>query len=189
MRRGDLRSLLAGPVLDVAPRLLGMLLVSLVDGTETAVELREVEAYDGSDDPASHAFGGPTARNRSMYGEAGVLYVYRSYGVHWCCNVVTGPRGKAAAVLLRGGVPARGLEEMMRRRGRRDHLADGPGKLCAALGITGAHDGLDLLAGGTVRLLPGEERPYVTSPRIGISKALERPWRFLAGDGTGRASR
>jgi len=177
----ELRTLLRGPVLEVAPRILGMTVVSRIGGVETSVELAEVEAYNGADDPASHAFRGPTARNRSMFAGPGTLYVYRSYGIHWCCNVVTGPRGRGSAVLLRGGVPKAGVEEMRRRRRRDDHLCDGPGKLCEALGISGEVDGLDLLGTGPVRLLPGAApRPYRSSSRIGLSHATDRPWRFVA---------
>lgn len=172
-------SALRGDPVAAARALLGRLLVSTIDGVRVAVRLSEVEAYGGADDPASHAFSGETPRNRTMFGPPGRLYVYRAYGVHWCANVVCGPTGRPGAVLLRGGVPVTGLEVMVARRGRAEHVADGPGRLCEALGITGAEDGEDL-AGERVRL-EGRAAPgrIVASPRIGISRAAERPWRFV----------
>jgi DNA-3-methyladenine glycosylase len=170
---------LAGPVVDAARALLGRLLVSDVDGLPTAVMLAEVEAYGGADDAASHAAGGPSSRNRSMFGPAGTLYVYRAYGIHWCANVVTGPAGEASAVLLRGGMPIVGLDVMEARRGRADHLCDGPGRLAQALGVTGEHDGTSVLS-GPVRI-EGEPVAGVVAatPRIGVTRAAERPWRFV----------
>ena len=171
---------LRGPVLEVARRLLGCTVWTDFEG-RTAVRLTEVEAYAGADDPASHAFRGPTARNTSMFQASGTLYVYRSYGVHWCMNVVTGEPGDGQAVLLRGGEAVEGEELMRRRRQRSDHLTDGPGKLTQALGVTGAHDGSHVssgpvwLAGGQLR----ESELVETTPRIGISKATDRPWRFV----------
>jgi DNA-3-methyladenine glycosylase len=146
----------------------------------TEVLLTEVEAYGGSDDAASHAYRGETARNGSMFGAPGTLYVYRSYGVHWCANIATGPAGTGRAVLLRGGIPTEGEAVMQQRRGRRDQLVDGPGKLTEALGIDGTHDGTSVLD-GPIRLLPREieEPSIVATPRIGISKAKERLWRFV----------
>ncbi len=181
----EIRELLAGDAPDVAPRLLGMRLRSGVGGVVTEVVLTEVEAYT-EDDPASHAFRGPTDRNRAMFGRAGLLYVYRSYGVHWCANVVTGAEGSGQAVLVRGGKVVEGRTEVIRRRGRTDHLADGPGKLCQALGITGEHDGTDLLRGGPIQLLPGSPpATYLATPRVGISRATEVRWRFVAVAGEG----
>jgi DNA-3-methyladenine glycosylase len=173
------RSLLEGHAADVAPTLLGWRLVS--DRDERAViTLTEVEAY-APEDPASHSHRGPTQRTRSMFEAPGILYVYRSYGIHWCANVTTGPTGVGSAVLLRAGHPVEGRDVMERRRGRSDHLADGPGKLCQAMGIVGSDDGTDLLAGGSLRLEPGSPPPaYRTTPRIGISRAVDLPWRFLA---------
>lgn len=144
--------------------------------------MTEVEAYKGSDDPASHAFRGRTERNASMFEGPGTLYVYRSYGVHWCSNVVVGPEGTGWAILLRGGEVVDGTHLARARRGRDRGLADGPGKLCQALGIEGSHDGLDLLdPASPLRLEPGEPPGFVMStPRIGISKAADRPWRFVA---------
>lgn len=176
-----LRSLLKGPVLDAARGLLGARLRSDIDGDFTEIEITEVEAYDGTDDPASHAYRGPTARNASMFAKPGTAYVYRSYGVHWCLNVVTGEPDHGAAVLLRGGQPLSGIDVMERRRGRADNLTDGPGKLAQALGVTGEHDGIDLLDAGPLRLAPGKAPalPVLATPRIGITKAADRPWRFV----------
>ena len=176
-----MRAILEGPVLQAAPALLGWRLRSRVDGLLTEVTITEVEAYDGANDPASHAFGGPTPRTSTMFGSPGGLYVYRSYGIHWCMNVVAGKEGQAAAVLLRGGVPTTGRPSMVRRRAREDHLTDGPGKLCQALGVTGEHDGVNLLGRGVLSLRAGEPPPMIEqTPRIGISKAADRPWRFVA---------
>lgn len=177
----SLTELLAGPVVDAAVGLLGRRLVSDVGGVRCAVSLTEVEAYGGGDDPASHGFRGRTARNASMFGPPGTLYVYRSYGIHWCLNVVVGPAGEASAVLLRGGVPVAGEAEMRRRRGRWDHLTDGPGKLAQALGVTGDHDGGWLLGGGPVSLhgAPVVSGSVVSGPRIGVTRATDRPWRFV----------
>jgi DNA-3-methyladenine glycosylase len=143
------------------------------------VALTEVEAYDGTDDPASHAFRGRTPRNGSMFAAAGTLYVYRSYGVHWCMNIVCGAEGDPAAVLLRGGIALEGVDEIERRRGRSDHLADGPGKLCQALAVTGDHDGTGVVD-GPVRLGERVLTGIVAStPRIGISRAVDLEWRFV----------
>ena len=170
---------LEGPVLEAAEALLGRRLVSDVGGVRTAVVLTEVEAYDGANDPASHAYRGLTARNASMFERAGTLYVYRSYGIHWCMNVVCGPEGSAAAVLLRGGSPVEGVGEIESRRGGRHPLAVGPGNLTQALGVTGDLDGSSVFD-GPVRI---EGEPVggriETSRRVGISRAVDRPWRFV----------
>jgi len=174
---------LEGDVLHVARSLLGWRLRTTFHGVITEVALTDVEAYDGSNDPASHAYRGRTPRNLVMFGPPWHLYVYRAYGIHWCMNVVIGEEGRAAAVLLRGGEPTTGREVMVARRGREDHLTDGPGKLCQALGVTGEDNGADLLGRGRVRLLEGESpRKIEATPRIGISKAKDRRWRFVAGD-------
>ncbi len=175
---------LCGPVEEVARRLLGHRLSTDFGGT-TAVVIEEVEAYGGADDPASHAYRGRTVRNTSMFGPAGTLYVYRSYGIHWCANVVTGSEGTGEAVLIRGGRVVEGMELVRSRRGRRDHLTDGPGKLTQALGISGDHDGTSVLA-GPVRLEVGpapDLAPVLRTPRIGISREAERPWRFVVAGG------
>jgi DNA-3-methyladenine glycosylase len=173
------RDRLSGSALEVAPELLGLLLV--VGGRSGRIV--EVEAYAGAEDPASHAYRGVTPRNAVMFGPAGHLYVYRSYGIHACCNVVCGPTGEAQAVLVRAVEPVAGIEEMRLARGRSDReLTNGPGKLCAALGITLADDGVDLCdPSSPIRLLddgtPPPETPAKTA-RIGISRAADRPWRF-----------
>jgi len=175
----SVESLLGGEAFEAAPRLLGLRLVSDVDGERTAVTLVEVEAYGGADDPASHAHRGPTARNAAMYGPAGTLYVYRSYGIHWCANVVCRPAGTPSAVLLRGGVVVDGGDVVRRRRGRSDHLCDGPGRLAQALAITGDHNGTSVFD-GPLRI-EGAAAPgvVVATPRVGITRAVERPWRFI----------
>ena len=189
------RASLAGDSTAVAPRLLNALLV--VD--DRIGRIVEVEAYRGSEDAASHAFRGRTARNGTMFGRAGLLYVYRSYGIHWCANVVAGAPGVAEAVLIRAVEPVAGIEAMRvaRPAARRDvDLANGPGKLCQALGVTGDDDGTDLCAPASrVRLVRDAvappDRPLVTT-RIGITKAVDRPWRFVvpghAGASRGRPS-
>jgi DNA-3-methyladenine glycosylase len=171
---------LSGPSWEVAPLLLGWVLETRLEDAITAVELTEVEAYDQTD-PASHSFRGETVRTAAMFGPPGHLYVYRSYGIHWCVNIVTGPSGHGAAVLLRGGRPLAGIGKMIERRGRSDHLADGPGKLAQALGLTDADYGRDLTAGDTVRLRPGRRpKASLPGPRVGITRATDAPWRFIA---------
>jgi DNA-3-methyladenine glycosylase len=160
---------------EVAPQLIGVTL--LVDGVGGRVV--EVEAYD-QEDPASHAYRGRTSRNASMFGPAGHAYVYRSYGIHWCLNLVCEDEGVPSAVLVRALEPTHGLDEMRKRRGLDDPrlLASGPGRLCQALGITREHDGLPL------DRPPFElhERPapveVVAGARVGITRATELPWRY-----------
>ena len=140
----------------------------------------ETEAYH-HEDPASHSHAGPTARNAVMFGPVGRVYVYRSYGLHWCMNLVAG-EGPGSAVLIRALEPLDGLDRMRARRGvevERD-LCSGPGKLCQALGVTGGHDGARVDA-PLFRLAPRERSwDVVAGPRIGISKAAGQPWRFGA---------
>lgn len=158
---------------------MGWRLETEFDGIVTAVVLSEVEAYDQAD-PASHSYRGPTPRTEPMFGPPGRLYVYRSYGIHWCVNLVTGPEGHGAAVLLRAGSPVAGEIEMIKRRGRSENLADGPGKLTQALAIHGGHSGMSLTPDGPIRLRPTGATPRViATPRIGISKAKDVPWRFV----------
>jgi DNA-3-methyladenine glycosylase len=175
----NLAALLAGDVVAAARGLLGRRLRSEIGGLVCEVVLTEVEAYGGDDDPASHGFGGRTKRNASMFRAAGTLYVYRSYGMHWCLNAVTCGVGEPAAVLLRGGRPVVGEEHMRRRRNRVDHLCDGPGKLAQALGVSGEYDGTSLFD-GPVCLLgePAGRRRIAAGPRVGITRATERNWRF-----------
>ena len=179
----DLETLLAGPVLEVAPRLLG----AVLRHEEVAVRITEVEAYDGPNDPGSHAANGRTARNGVMFGPPGRLYVYFTYGMHYCCNVVCGPDGTATAVLLRAGEVVEGVEMARSRRpaARADRdLARGPARLCQALGLDRAHDGADLRTGAvTLSLAPtvpsGVPADTVrTGPRVGLRRAADRPWRF-----------
>lgn len=164
-----------------APRLLGWQLLSEVAGQRAEIAITEVEAYR-SDDPASHSFGGPRGRNVVMFERPGLLYVYRSYGIHWCANVVCGGAGVGSAILLRAGRPISGSDIMERRRGRTTNLTSGPGNLCQALGIDGSHNGLDLFdATSPIRLQAGPAPAKIeVTRRIGISKAVETPWRFLA---------
>lgn len=173
-----LAELLAGDAPSVAPRLLGMRLSTGEDETETAIRLTEVEAYT-SDDPASHTFRGRTDRNAPMFGPPGGVYVYRSYGIHWCMNIVTGTVGDGQAVLIRGGTPISGRALMEERRGRTDHIADGPGKVCQALGVDGDFSGEML---GDRVALTGEPDTveWRATPRIGITRATDREWRFVA---------
>jgi DNA-3-methyladenine glycosylase len=176
----------SGDPLDVGPWLLNKV---LVHGARSG-RIVEVEAYKGASDPASHAYRGLTPRTAVMFGPAGFLYVYFTYGMHWCANVVCGPKGEASALLLRALAPLTGLDEMrqVRPAARRDRdLCNGPAKLCQALGITGEENGIDLLArSAAVRLVddgtPPPERP-AQGRRVGISVAKEEPWRFwVAGE-------
>ena len=166
------------PVLDVARALIGWTL--LVDGVGGVVV--ETEAYHAGD-PAAHSFAGKTARNAAMFGPPGRVYVYRSYGLHWCMNVVGGAE-EAAAVLIRALEPTHGLETMAARRGLADPrlLCAGPGRLAQALGITAALDGAALDRPPFTLLPPTGSPDLVTGPRIGITRAADEPWRVgLAG--------
>ncbi len=175
----ELAVLLAGEVTAAARGLLGWRLRTERPPGPTELVLAEVEAYSGAVDAAAHSFRGRTDRTEPMFGPAGGVYVYRSYGIHWCMNIVVGEEGRADAVLLRGGRPLVGADIMAGRRGRDDHLADGPGKLAQAMAITGADTGTML--GDAVRLLPPVEPPgpIDVTTRIGITKAVELPWRFV----------
>ena len=169
------RDFFARSVHDVAPDLIGCTL--LVDGVGGTIV--EAEAYD-HEDPASHGYRGRTERNRSMFGPPGLAYVYRSYGIHWCLNLVCEDEGVAAAVLIRALEPTHGLDRMRARRGAEDErlLCSGPGKLCQALAVNGGHDGM-----------PVDRPPFelydvvgpvglVTGPRVGITVAADLPWRY-----------
>ncbi|KKK06047.1 DNA-3-methyladenine glycosylase [Micromonospora sp. HK10] len=190
----SLADLLAGPVLPAARGLLGCRLT----GHGVTVRITEVEAYAGTaGDPASHAHRGRTPRNAVMFGPAGHAYVYFTYGMHWCMNVVTGADGEASAVLLRAGEVVDGLDLARSRRPavRRDvDLARGPARLCAALGIDRSGYGADLLGDGPVRLRPPvapvPAAAVEAGPRVGVTGAHDLPWRFwLAGDPTVSAYR
>jgi DNA-3-methyladenine glycosylase len=173
------RDFFARSVHEVAPELIGAtLLVGGVGGT-----IVEVEAYD-QDDPASHSFRGRTARTASMFGPPGHAYVYRSYGIHWCINLVCAEDGRAEATLVRALEPTRGLDAMRERRGLTAPraLCSGPGKLCQALGISRVHDGLALDEPPFELLAADEAPPLAVGQRVGITRAVEHPWRYgLAG--------
>ena len=169
------REFFARSVHEVAPDLIGVtLLVGGVGG-----RIVEVEAYH-HEDPAAHGYRGRTERNATMFGPPGYAYVYRSYGIHWCVNFVCEPVGSASAVLIRALEPTHGVEVMRERRGLDDlrTLCSGPGKLCQALGITREHDGLPLDRPPFELQARAEEPEIVQGPRIGISKAVDLPWRY-----------
>lgn len=183
------RQVLAGPVLSSAAALLGARIISQIDGQTVAVRLSEVEAYGGTRDPGAHSFKGKTARTSVMFGPPGFAYVYFVYGMHWCLNVVCGPDGQAAAVLLRAGQVVVG--EQVARARRPAHravsaakLASGPARLAACLGVTGQQYGVDLLdPGSPLRLqmpeaaLPSDQ--ILTGPRVGVGGAgADYPWRY-----------
>jgi DNA-3-methyladenine glycosylase len=180
------RSFYSGDALTVGPLLLNKLLVA---GSRVG-RIVEVEAYRGAEDPASHAFRGLTPRNASMWGPPGHLYVYFSYGMHWCANVVCQPEGIPHAVLLRALAPVTGLDLMRasRNRGQKRPVSErdlcrGPGRLAQALGLTREHDGADLVMGHSgVRLLDDgvapPESPGV-SVRVGLTRGADFPWRFF----------
>jgi DNA-3-methyladenine glycosylase len=179
---GPLSSLLEGPVLDVAPRLLG----STLRHGDVVCRITEVEAYDGSDDPGSHAYRGQTPRNSVMFGPPGHLYVYFTYGMHFCCNVVCGPEGRASALLLRAGEIVEGLDRARGRRAsaRSDRdLARGPARLCQALAIGATANGHDLSkAPLTLSPAPTAAARVQAGPRVGLRLAADRPWRFWIAD-------
>jgi DNA-3-methyladenine glycosylase len=184
------RSALARDPREVAPDLLGKVLVHDTPGGRRSGRIVEVEAYCGPIDAGAHTYRGRTPRNATMFGPAGLLYVYFTYGMHWCVNVVCGDVDEGVAVLVRALQPLEGLEKMRAARGRaarreRD-LCSGPAKLAQALGLDGGHDGVDLLAGGPVQLLDDGTPPppqTVQTTRIGLSAGAEHPWRwYVAGD-------
>jgi len=169
------RSFFDRPVLDVAPELIGAKL--LVDGVGGVIV--ELEAYHHTD-PAAHSFNGRTDRNAVMFGPAGFVYVYRSYGIHWCLNFVCEEEGSASAVLIRALEPTHGIPAMQRRRvlGEERALCSGPGKLCEALAITRKHNGLALDHAPFELRARSEKPPIAKGVRIGITKAADKPWRF-----------
>lgn len=171
----------------VAPALLNKVLLR-ADGRSGRIV--ETEAYCGAIDPAAHSWRGRTARNATMFDRPGLLYVYFTYGMHWCCNPVCGDEGEGVAVLLRALAPLTGLQAMRAARPRCRHdrdLCRGPARLCQAMGIDGAQDGIDLVegAGGFAIVDDGVTPPAepAASPRIGITRAAEEPWRwYVPGD-------
>ena len=193
-RHGDLldREFYARPPLEVAPKLLGCVIAN----GAVAVRLAELEAYDGANDPGSHAFSGMTPRNEVMFGPPGHLYVYFTYGMHWCANLVCGQPGTAGAVLLRAGEVVTGVEVARERRlaarSNRD-LARGPARLAAALGLSRADNGVDVCVPSSLHVLDGgdvDPAQIRSGPRVGLARAADRPWRFwLDGDPTVSAYR
>jgi DNA-3-methyladenine glycosylase len=172
------REFFARSVHEVAPELIGVTL--LVNGVGGPIV--EAEAYESAVDPSAHGFRGRTPRNAVMFGPPGHAYVYRSYGIHWCLNLVCEEEGSAAAVLIRALEPVHGIEVMQERRGLEDRrlLCAGPGRLCQALAVTREHDGLPLDE-QPFELLPAADAPaVVAAPRIGISVATDLPWRYGA---------
>lgn len=175
---GEFDAHLLGKPCEVAPRLLGCHLTH----AGVTVRITEVEAYAGGDDPGSHAFGGPTPRTTTMFGPAGHLYCYLSYGIHVCANITVTPPGTAGAVLLRAGEVIAGVDVARSRAPRRAEreLARGPGRLGQILGLALDHDGTDL-RGDVVSLQPGQpvgSDSIACGPRVGLSRAADRPWRF-----------
>jgi len=169
----------ARPAAEVAPALVGCTL--LVEGV--GGEIVETERYE-QDDPASHSHRGPRGRARVMFGPPGRLYVYRSYGIHWCVNLVCAPEGRGEAVLIRALAPGAGLDAMRARRGGVPDrlLCAGPGRLAQALGLSGADDGEVAFGPDAVAVLSSRRADVdvVAGSRIGISKAVDRPWRYMA---------
>ena len=174
----------ARPTAEVARRLLGRLLISTVGGRRAVGRIVETEAYIGPHDPACHAFGHRrTQRTETLYGPPGTAYVYFTYGMHWCLNAVTEREGVPAAVLIRALEPLEGLPTMRRRRRTASdrELCSGPAKLCQALGVTGREDGVHLTR-GRLRIVgrPSRQRDaIIVTPRIGITRAVDWPLRFL----------
>jgi DNA-3-methyladenine glycosylase len=175
MRKRLTRGFFSRSVHEVAPDLIGaVLLVNGVGG-----RLVEVEAYHHTD-PAAHSFIGPTERNAVMFGPPGYVYAYRSYGIHWCLNLVCEPKGSASAVLIRAIEPTEGIAVMRRRRGVAEErlLCSGPGRVCEALGVTHAQNGLSLIAPPFAIFARQGDEEVIAGPRIGITKAVDKPWRY-----------
>lgn len=180
-----LEDLLSGPPDLVARRLLGTILTAYSPDGVVSIEITETEAYAGASDPASHAFRGPSARNATMFESRGHVYVYRSHGIHLCCNIVTGETGTGAGVLLRAGRVIEGEPLARERRGlNRRPLASGPGNLGQALGLLPSDDGVSLFDGTRIELRETGAVPAIeTGPRVGVTLAPDEPWRFwIAGD-------
>ena len=171
------------PVLEVARELLGSYVTRCTDDGLVRLRLTEVEAYAGAIDPASHAYRGQTRRNATMFGPPGHAYVYFTYGMHYCVNLVCGPPGEASAVLLRAGAIVDGLDlARERRRGAPDRdLARGPARLTQALSLYRADDGVDVCGGSALTVGPGEpvaDTAVRTGPRVGVSQGAAEPWRY-----------
>jgi DNA-3-methyladenine glycosylase len=174
---------LSKPAWQVAPRLLGCLLVREIGGKQIIGKIVETEAY-AQTDAASHSYKGKTPRTEIMFGPAGSLYVYFTYGVHYCCNVVTGQVGEGSAVLIRALEPVKGIDAMIKNRGRAHDLTNGPAKLCQALRIDKSCNGYDLEK-SAVQLQKGtpiNTKNIVVTTRIGITQDTHRPWRFYIKD-------
>ncbi len=184
------RSFYLQPTLQVSEKFLGKYLVYHSPQGKLVGEINEVEAYLGSLDPASHAYRGQTARNKIMFGEGGFAYIYFTYGMYFCMNVVTEEAGQASAILLRSVIPVEGIDLMIKNRRKepaqfssekqRRTLTNGPGKLCQAFGLTKEHYGIDLVHSKVLYLEDREKKvdSFKVSPRIGISQAKENLWRF-----------
>ncbi len=181
------RSFYMRSALEAAPELLGKIIVRRLSGRNLAGMITEVEAYLGPTDAASHAFRGRTDRNAVMFGEGGHLYVYFTYGMHYCANIVTGPADRAEAVLIRGVKPLEGIDGMIANRTRpgkplrRDHIADGPAKFCQAFAIGRPENGTDLV--GDVIYVDdapsADAKSIIRTPRVGITNGKEHLWRFV----------
>lgn len=185
-----LRALLSRPAESVAAELLGWHIVSVSSDGEVRGRIVEVEAY-AADDPASHAARGRTDRNAAMFGSPGIAYVFRSYGLHWCLNVVVAPRGEPAAILLRAAEVVSGIDLVRSRRGIHSNerqLLSGPGCLAAGLAVDCHHDRSDLLVGDEgIRIEPDSQGGLLPAavrngPRVGVSRAVDRPWRWWVAD-------
>jgi DNA-3-methyladenine glycosylase len=184
------RSFYLQPTLQVCEQILGKYLVYHSSQGKMMGEINEVEAYLGSQDPASHAYRGQTERNKIMFGQGGFAYIYFTYGMYFCMNVVTEEAGKASAVLLRSVIPVEGVDVMIENRHKDPHnfvsekqrktLTNGPGKLCQAFGLTKEHYGIDLVNSDVLYLEDQGKKvsPIQVSPRIGIAQAKEKLWRF-----------
>ncbi len=178
----NLQDMLSRPSLEAAKLLLGSRIERTIGNEKLAGIIVETEAYD-QDDAASHSYRGMTERNRIMFGPSGHAYVYFTYGMHYCFNIVTGAKGRGCGVLIRAIEPIAGIETMLRHRGRTPlgNLTNGPAKLCQALAIDKSLNGHDLRE-PPLRLLPGEsidESSIVQTTRIGIRQAVHEPWRFF----------
>ncbi|MEX0833248.1 MAG: DNA-3-methyladenine glycosylase [Actinomycetota bacterium] len=177
------RRFFARPAAEVAPDLLGRLLVrEMSSGRRLSGRIVETEAYEQSD-PASHSYRGRTERNGVMFGGPGLLYVYFTYGMHFCMNVVTGPEGVGSAVLLRAVEPLDGIDLMARRRSTRDLrlLCSGPARMCQAFGVARRQNGLDLVAGSEMHIeagIPAQETDIAAGSRVGVRDGVGRDWRF-----------